>query len=199
MRKRGLKPWLLILHGVLAGGLTSLVLLLPRLIQHSDKLPPANALIAAGTTGFAAAVFILITVARFGIRRLRIATMIPIVILILFLYGIGPFFGFGQIASTKGTVQLIDLTYSARPLARILNQIAPPDGTIAVYKVRRDVEFGISVFDRRSGQLQTGWDTLAATYSCSSWNAINIKLRQKRRRAAEPLFVCPAQNLVVYQ
>ncbi len=154
-----LKPWLLILHGVLAGGLTTLVLLLPRLIQHPDQMPPSNALIAAGTTGFAATLFILITVARFGIRRLRIATMIPIVILLLFLYALGRFFGFGEIKSTKGTVQLIDLTYSARPLAKILEQIAPPDGTVAVYKARRDMEIWTGLLSQsKSGELRAGWD-----------------------------------------
>jgi 4-amino-4-deoxy-L-arabinose transferase-like glycosyltransferase len=199
MRERGLKPWLLILHAVLAGGLTSLVLLLPRLIQHSDKMPPANALIAAGTTGFAAAIFILITVARFGIRRLRIATMIPIVILVLFLYGIGPFFGFGQIASTKGTVQLIDLTYSARPLSHILDQIAPSDGTIAVYKVRRDVEYGISFYrDRKVVNYELDGIPSQQHILVARESYVG-ELRQKLTgRRYEPLFVYPAQNLVVY-
>ena len=197
--ERGLKNWLLVIHAVLAGGLTSLVLLLPRLIQHSDKLPPTNALIAAGTTGFAASVFILITVARFGVRRLRIATMIPIVILVLFLYGIGPFFGFGQIASTKGTVQLIDLTYSARPLTLILNQIAPLDGTVAVYKVRRDVEYGVSYYrDRKVVNYELDGIPVEQHILLARESYVN-ELREKLvGRRYEPLFVYPAQNLVVY-
>jgi 4-amino-4-deoxy-L-arabinose transferase-like glycosyltransferase len=199
MRERGLKPWLLVLHAALAGGLTSLVLLLPRLIQHSDKLPPANALVAAGTTGFAAAVFILVTVARFGIRRLRIATMIPIVILLLFLYGVGPFFGLGEIKSTKGTVQLIDLTYSARPLSQILNHIVPPDGTVAVYKVRRDVEYGMS-FYRDHNVVNYEQDGIPPQqHILLARESYVNELRQKLAgRRYEPLFVYPSQNLVVY-
>ena len=199
MRERGLKPWLLILHGVLAGGLTTLVLLLPRLIQHSDTWPPTNALVAAGTTGFAAAIFILVTVARFGLQRLRIATMIPIVILLLFLYGIGPFFGFGQVASSKGTIQLIDLTYSARPLSRILKQIAPPDSTVAVYKVRRDMEYGLSFYRNRKVVNYEEDGIPPEQHILVARESYVDELRQKLTgRRYEPLFVYPAQNLVVY-
>lgn len=201
IRENGLKPWLLILHGALAGCLTALVLLLPRLMQHPDTMPPANALAAACTTGFAAAVFILVTVARFGIRRLRIATMIPIVILLLFLYGVGPFFGFGQVASTKGTVQLIDLTYSARPLARILDQLVPPDGTVAVFKVRRDVEYGLSFYRDHKvvNYEQDGIPARQHILVARTGESYKGELRQKLEgRRYEPLFVYPAQNLVIY-
>jgi 4-amino-4-deoxy-L-arabinose transferase-like glycosyltransferase len=200
MREQGLKPWLLVLHAALAGGLTALVLLLPRLIQHSDKLPPGNALIAAGTTGFAAAVFILVTVARFGIRRLRIATMIPIVILLLFLYGVGPFFVLKGISSTKGTVQLIDLTYSARPLSRILDHIVPPDGTVAVYKVRRDVEYGMSFYRDRNVVNYEQDGIPAQQHILIARESYVGELREKLAgRRYEPLFVYPAQNLVIYE
>jgi len=199
MRERGLKPWLLILHGVLAGALTTLVLLLPRLIQHSEKLPPSNALIAAGATGFAATIFILITVARFGLQRLRIATMIPIVILLLFLYGVGPFFGLAQVTSTKGTVQLIDLTYSARPLAQILKQIVPPDGTVAVYKVRRDVEYGLSFYRNRKVVNYEQDGIPPEQHILVARESYVDELRPKLTgRRYEPLFVYPAQNLVIY-
>ncbi len=199
MRTRGLRPWLLVLHGVVVGLLTMLVLLLPRLIQHSDRLPPGNALFAAGTTGFAATIFILITTARFGLKRLRIATMVPVVILVLFLYGIGPFFGFGEVKSTKGTVQLIDLTYSARPLAHMLQQIVPPEGTVAVYQVRRDVEYGLS-FYRNKKTINYDVDGIPPEQHILVVRASYVDgLRQKLEgRRYEPLFVYPAQNLVIY-
>jgi 4-amino-4-deoxy-L-arabinose transferase-like glycosyltransferase len=198
-RAEGLKPWLLVLHALVAGCLTTFVLLLPRLIQHSDTLPPANALFAAGMTGFAATIFILITTARFGLHRLRIATMVPIVILVFFLYGIGPFFGFGEIKSTKGTIQLIDLTYSARPLSNILNQIVPPDGTVAVYRVRRDVEYGISFYRNRK-TLNYEQDGVPPEQHILVVRESYIdELRQRLAdRRYEPLFVYPAQNLVIY-
>ncbi|HEX3435885.1 MAG TPA: phospholipid carrier-dependent glycosyltransferase [Pseudacidobacterium sp.] len=198
MREKGLKPWLLILHGLFAGCLTMLVLLMPRLIQRFE-MPPANAMIAAGTTGFAAAIFILITTARFGLKRLRIATMIPMVILLLFLYGVGPFFGFAQVKSTKGNIQLIDLTYSARTLTKMLDQVVPPDGTVAVYRVRRDVEYGIS-FYRNKKTVNYELDGIPPEQHILVVRASYIdELRQKLTgRRYEPLFVYPAQNLVIY-
>lgn len=199
MRARGLRPWLLILHGVVVGLLTVLVLLLPRLIQHPDQMPPGAALFAAGTTGFAATIFILITTERFGLKRLRIATMVPIIILVLFLYGIGPFFGLGEVKSTKGTVQLIDFTYSARPLARMLEQIVPPDGTVAVYKVRRDMEYGLSFYRNRK-TVNYESDGVPPEQHILVVRASYVdELRQKLKgRRYEPLFVYPAQNLVIY-
>ena len=154
MRERGLKPWLLITHALLTGVLTAFVILLPLHLQHPEALPPVNAILAGGMTGFATAIFILITVYRFGLKRLRIATMVPMVIMLFFLFGIGPFFGIHALANTKRNITLIDLTYSARPLAKILAQITPADGTVAVYKVRRDLEYGLSFYrDQARPQL----------------------------------------------
>ena len=43
---------------------------------------------------------------------------IAYIVLVFFLFGVGPFFGLPAIARTKRTIQLVDLAYSARPLAR---------------------------------------------------------------------------------
>jgi 4-amino-4-deoxy-L-arabinose transferase-like glycosyltransferase len=148
IRERGLKPWLLVTHAVLTGLLMAFVLLLPLHLRNPEAMPPGAALFAGGLTGFASAVFILITVARFGVKRLRIATMVPMVVLIVFLFGVGPFFGVGLMANTKRSITLIDMTFSARPLAKILNQISPPgpSGVVAVFEVRRDMEYGLSYY-----------------------------------------------------
>ena len=53
----------------------------------------------------------------YGVARLRPATCWIMVVLVLFLYGVGPFFGIPAIASTKRVIHLLDRTYSARPLA----------------------------------------------------------------------------------
>jgi len=68
------------------------------------------------------------------------------VILLLYIFGIGPVFGIGPLPNTKHNINLMDMTYSARPLAQILDQIAPPPGIIAVYRVRRDVQYGLSFY-----------------------------------------------------
>jgi len=146
IRNRGLKPSILILHAVLTGILTMFVLLMPLHLHNPEEVPPRVAIIAASMVGIAAMVFILITVVRFGLRRLRIATMTPMVILLLYMFGIGPVFGIGSSANTKHNINLMDMTYSARPLAQILDQISPPPGTIAVWRVRRDVQYGLSFY-----------------------------------------------------
>jgi hypothetical protein len=67
-------------------------------------------------------------------------------VLVLFLYGIGPFFGFGQMNSTKRVIHLLDRTYSARPLAMQIGQIVPETETVAVFRVRRDIEYGLGFY-----------------------------------------------------
>jgi 4-amino-4-deoxy-L-arabinose transferase-like glycosyltransferase len=199
MRERGLKPWLLIAHALLTGVLTAFVVLLPLHLQRPEALPPFNAMLAGGMTAFAATIFILITVYRFGLKRLRIATMAPMVIMLLFLFGIGPFFGIHAFANTKRNIALIDLTYSARPLAQILAQITPPDGTVAVFQVRRDLEFGLS-FYRDSRVVNYDKDGVPRQQHILVVRESYIdQLRPLLQgRTYEPLFTYPAQNLVVY-
>ena len=146
IRNRGLKPWLLVLHAVLTGILSMFVLLMPLHLHNPEAIPPRTAIIAAGMVGLATVVFILITVARFGLTRLRIATMTPMVILLLYIFGIGPLFGIAPAPNTKHNINLMDMTYSARPLAQILNQIGPVPGIVAVYRVRRDTQYGLSFY-----------------------------------------------------
>ena len=200
MRVRGLRPWLLILHALLTGLLVALILLLPLHIVHPNGMPPLRSLFAAGITGLAAAVLILITVARFGVRRLRTATLVPMVILLLFIFGVGPFFGFGEVPGSKRTVQLLDLYYSARPMAKILDQITARDGPVAVYKVRRDLEYGLSFYrDHRVVDYEReGVPDQQHILVVRESNIDQVRPLLKGR-TYEPLFTYPAQNLVVFE
>lgn len=202
MRERGLKPWLLILHAVFTGLLTAFVILLPLHLQNPRAMPPTVALVAGSMTGFAAAIFILITVYRFGLKRLRIATMVPMVIMLLFLFGIGPFFGIPALAGTKRNIVLMDLTYSARPLSQILSQITTPGEPIAVYDVRRDLEYGLS-FYRDERVLNYDKDGVPSQQHILVVRELPPESADKLShlligRTYEPLFKYPAQDLVVY-
>ncbi|HEX4004572.1 MAG TPA: glycosyltransferase family 39 protein [Acidobacteriaceae bacterium] len=146
IRTRGLKTWLLVLHAVLTGILAMFVLLMPLHLRNPEAIPPRVAIVAAGMVGIAVIIFILITVARFGLKRLRIATMAPMVVLLLYMFGVGPVFGMGELETTKRNINLMDTTFSARPLAQILNEVSPPPGLVAVWHVRRDVQYGISFY-----------------------------------------------------
>ena len=149
-RQSGLNFWLVAGHALLAGVMTTFVLLLPWFVAHGAKVPPTPALVAALFAAAGSAALIFIVVKAFGVARLRLVTSAVLVVLVFFLYGIGPFFGIPAIAATKRTVHLLDRTYSARPLAERLAAIASPDETVAVFRVRRDIEFGLSFYRNRA-------------------------------------------------
>jgi 4-amino-4-deoxy-L-arabinose transferase-like glycosyltransferase len=145
-RAMGLNTFILLGHAAVCALMTVVALLMPWILSHGYEMPPASALAAAIGAAVGAALLILIVTNAFGVAKLRIATCCVIVVLMLFLYGVGPFFGIPAIASTKRTIELVDRTYTARPLAEKLASIAPPDETVAVFRVRRDVEYGLSFY-----------------------------------------------------
>ncbi len=147
-RRRGLSPWLLGGHALLVGLLTTAVLLAPGYVAAGEALhPTARTAFAAGFAGAGAGLLILVTVARFGLPKLRAATLLPLTVMLLFIFGLGPVFGIPEAARSKGTIRLLDLAYSPRPLARALASAAPPGvEPIAVFRVRRDVEYGLAFY-----------------------------------------------------
>jgi hypothetical protein len=177
-----------------------LVLLLPWRIVHPGAWPPASILVAAISSAVAAAILILIVVGRFGVKRIRVVTMVPLVIMLLFIFGVGPFFGLPALSSTKKNIRLLDAAYSARPLAAIISQIAKPNEVIAVYRVRRDVEYGLSFYrnhqvdNYQQEGIPSGEHILITREIYSS--QLNSLLAG---RSYQPLFSYPAQNLAVYQ
>ena len=148
-RKSGLNRWILLGHAAVCGIMTIAVFLLPWFVAHPKTMPPVNALVASGMAGAGAALLILVVTKGFGVVRLRMATCSVLVLLLFFIYGVGPFFGVGDIPATKRVIHLLDRSYSARPLARKLEMIAPGNETVAVFRVRRDVEYGLSFYRNR--------------------------------------------------
>ena len=200
-RQQGLPPWLLLVHALVTGILTAVVLLLPRYLQNPG-MPPANALFAASLAGFGAALLILVTVGRFGLQRLRIATLVPIIMLLFYLLGVGPIFGIGPVPGSKRIASLLDDTYSARPLSRLLGMFLQPGETLAVYRVRRDMEYGLSFY--RNHQVlnyeQDGVQIIPPEKHIVVARASYAEdLRQLLKgRSYEPLFYYPTQGLVIY-
>jgi len=145
-RQPGLNRWILLGHAILCGAMAMTVLLMPWFVAHGAEMPPGHALAAALLAGIGAGLLILIATNGFGVARLRTSTCGILVLLVLFLYGVGPFFGIPAVAATKHVIHLLDRTYSARPLAERLAEVAPATETVAVFRVRRDVEFGLSFY-----------------------------------------------------
>ncbi len=150
-RQQGLNQWILFGHAAVCGTMTMAALLLPWFVVHGAEMPPAHALAAAVLAATGAGLLILIVTKGFGVARLRLATCGVMVVLVLFLYGVGPFFGMPGIAATKRVIHLLDRSYSARPLAERIAQVAPANETVAVFRVRRDVEYGLSFY--RDGEV----------------------------------------------
>ncbi len=201
MRARGLSPWLLGGHALLAGLLTAAVLLAPSFLAEGQHLhPPARVALAAGMAGLGAALLILVSVARFGLPRLRAATLAPMVVLLLFIFGVGPVFGIPAVAGSKATIRLLDLTYSPRPLAGALDRISPQPGTIAVFRVRRDVEYGLSFYrNRRVADYDRAPVPADAHILVSREPFVRELPRRLAGRRYQLLFTVPEQDLLVYQ
>jgi 4-amino-4-deoxy-L-arabinose transferase-like glycosyltransferase len=145
-RKPGLNRWILLGHAAVCATMTAVVLLLPWFVAHDRTVPPMHACIAASLAAIGAGLLVLVVTKGFGVAWLRPATCWILVVLVLFIYGVGPTFGIPGISATKRAINLLDRTYSARPLADKLSQLAPPGETVAVFRVRRDVEYGLSFY-----------------------------------------------------
>jgi hypothetical protein len=111
--------------------------------------PPWPAFTVALLASAGAALLIIVVVKGFGAVRLRLVTTMVLIVLVLYLYGVGPFFNIPAIGKTKHVIHLLDRSYSARPLAERLAASAPGDETVAVFRVRRDVEYGLSFYRNR--------------------------------------------------
>jgi 4-amino-4-deoxy-L-arabinose transferase-like glycosyltransferase len=146
-RGPGLNRWVLGGHAVLSGIMTMFALLLPWFVVHGPKIPPTQPLVIALVTALGAALLIVVVVNGFGVAKLRLVTSGVLVVLVLFLYGVGPVFGIPALDASKRVVRLLDRSYSSRPLADRLAELPlPPNETVAVFRVRRDVEYGLAFY-----------------------------------------------------
>ncbi len=145
-RLPGLNRWILVGHSILCGVMTMFALLLPWFVEHGAVMPPKPAILVASAAAIGASLLILIVVNGYGVAKLRLVTTCVLVVLILFLYGVGPFAMIPAVGATKRVIHLLDRAYSARPLADRLNTVAQANETVAVFRVRRDVEYGLSFY-----------------------------------------------------
>jgi len=132
VRRIGMPYWLLYLHAGLTGFLTFVLLLCPQYMVYQRIVPSPKWFVIAAIGGVLAAALIILVVKRYGIRRIRFVTLIPLAGLMFFLMTLNG--------------NLLDLNYSARPLAREIKQAAPDVSTVAVYDVRRDLDYGLAFY-----------------------------------------------------
>jgi hypothetical protein len=126
--------------------------------------------------------------------------MVPLAIMLFFIFGVGPFFGLPALSSTKKNIRLLDAAYSARPLAAIISQIERPNEGVAVYRVRRDVEYGLSFYRNHLVDDYEQDGIPAAEHILITREIYTGQLNTLLvGRSYQPLFSYPAQHLAVYQ
>ena len=206
-RKAGLSRWTLWGHAAAAGCMTAVVLLMPWFVTHAAQMPPARALTAALLAAIGAALFIVIVNTVFGVMHLRLATCCVLGVLMVFIYGVGPFFGIPAVAQTKHGIQLLDDTYSARPIAERLDTVVSPAETVAVFRVKRETEYGLSFYRKREvvNYEETGvppeQHLLVARVTGRGGADLQTQAALQEYLAGrhyEQLFTWPDQGLVVY-
>ncbi|MGA2537985.1 MAG: glycosyltransferase family 39 protein [Terracidiphilus sp.] len=206
-RVPGLNRWVLIGHAILCAIMTTFALLLPWFVAHGPVLPPPHAIAIAALSAIGAALLILIVVKGYGVARLRLVTSGVLVVLVLFLYGVGPFIWIPAVGATKRVIHLLDRAYSARPLADRLGALAPADETVAVFRVRRDMEYGLSFYRNREvvnyelDGVPEGQHLLVVRVT--GRNGVDLHTpavldEYLEGRHYEQLFTWPEQGLVVY-
>jgi len=206
-RQRGLNRWVLLGHSVLCGVMTMFAMLLPWFVVHGPQMPPLHAFAAALLASIGAALLIVIVVHGYGVARLRLATTGVLVVLVFFLYGVGPFFGIPAIGASQKVIRLLDRSYSARPLAERLATIGPANETVAVFRVRRDAEYGLSFYRNREVMnyeedgVPTEEHLLVARVAGRGGKDLHTQEALEEYlegRPYQPLFSWPEQGLEVY-
>src|SRR5208283_2178132 len=123
---------LVVLHALLAGGLIVPALLIAYLVtQH--QLPGGQPMLVALAVAFVLCAGIALTLVRkAGLRMLRFVTLIPVVLTV------GAVLKLGAVS--------LDQALSARPLALEIAGIETHPLPLAVYHVRRELEYGLTFY-----------------------------------------------------
>jgi hypothetical protein len=155
-----------------------------------ERIVPAwHNIFLAALCGVAAGMLVIVLTKYFGIRKIRFATMIPLVCLLFFLLNLNG--------------HTLDLNYSARPLARQIAEAAPGTATVAVNNgrdVRRDLIYGLAFYRNRA---VVHYDTEGVP---DGEHVLVIPTHQADQlpqllpgRVYQPLFVYETRGLSVYK
>jgi 4-amino-4-deoxy-L-arabinose transferase-like glycosyltransferase len=199
IRHRAMPRWLLIAHACTAGFLTFVILLCPTYMVIERILLPGRAVLLAAIAAGAFVVAILLVVDKFGASKVRFATCIGVALSLVFLLSNVQLHAFGKTFALQNG-PLLDLNYSARPLAARIAQEAPDVHTVAVYKVRRDMVYGLA-FYRNKPSLNYEENGIPSEEHILVLRIAAVPdLNQVLDgRVYQPLFLYPSQGLAVYR
>jgi 4-amino-4-deoxy-L-arabinose transferase-like glycosyltransferase len=186
IRRTGLPRWLLWSHASVCAILVFVLLLAPQHMKYDTLVPSMRWLVAATIAALAMGAAVLLIIRKWGISQVRNATLLPVVVMLVFLLG---FHG-----------KDLDLSYSARPHANRIKTHAPGVKVLAVVGVRRDIEYGLA-FYRNEALVHYGTDGVPAgehLLVAPANDSAEVQ-QQLTGRIYEPLFLYDAQGLEVYR
>lgn len=188
VRERGLRSWLLWAHAGLCAVMVFIVVLAPQHLQYETLVPPAGWLTAASAAALGTALLVWAVVRRFGLGQVRNVTLVPVVLMMVFLLGMHG--------------RDLDLNYSARPLAREMAQLAPHTRPVALLNVKRDIDYGLNFY---RNQKPLHYDDPAEGVPDQE-HLLVIRANDRadldhylKGRIYEPLFLYTTQGLAVYR
>lgn len=136
-----ISSWVAGTHGVLCGLLVFAALAAPGIQRNHCLVPGTGTYVAAGV-----AVLVMLGIAavlaRAGLRLLRPATMIPIVV--------------GVAALLRLAAPVIDATQSARPIAQSIQAFSHEAVPVALYHANRQQEYGLEFYLNRPVERYEG-------------------------------------------
>jgi 4-amino-4-deoxy-L-arabinose transferase-like glycosyltransferase len=130
-RQDAASPLIIGAHAILSGVFVAVMLIFPTFFLENTRLAFNARMITIGiSTAVTAMIFLVVR--RLGIRYLRYATLIPVILLIAFI--------------VKIAAPTIDDHYSARPVAAELQQLGTSGRPVAVLNVKRDIVYGLAFY-----------------------------------------------------
>jgi 4-amino-4-deoxy-L-arabinose transferase-like glycosyltransferase len=186
-QRAGIPIWLRNTHAALTGIITFVLLLCPQYMVYQRIIPAPKIFVWSAIAGIAAALLVIFAVRRCGVHCIRFVTMIPLTALLFFL-----------LHGDNG--KLLDLNYSARPLAREIAQAVPAGTPVAEVAVRRDIVYGLA-FYRDQPVVSYATDGVPATahilvIPTHDASQLNLLLQG---RLYQQLFLYETQGLSVYK
>ncbi len=177
-------PWLMWIHAILCGVLVFAALAAPS-IQLNHRLTRGTGTDLA--VGVAIIIMLAIAAAlmRMGLRMLRPATMIPIVI--------------GVAALIRLGAPALDATQSARPVAQVIQSFSYEAVPVVLFHTPRQLEYGLEFYLNRpaqkyeNGQVPMDGHVLVATQNSSAQFSDLL-----HGRKVSFLTAIPAQKLELY-
>jgi len=186
IRRPGIPNWLLYAHAGLTGLVTFVLILCPQYMIRQRLIPAPGILTLAIVLGAAVSFLVVLVTRRYGVRQLRLVTMIPLVALLYFLLG------------RNG--HLLDVNYSARPLAREIQRADPGAKVVAEFQVRRDLVYGLAFYEDHK-ILSYGTDGVPAGEHLVVFPDRDESLMEKywKGRKVQAILHYPARGLSVYK